>query len=44
MVLGIIGVVAKGLFQLLVNGVVVVVAASSCSACAWGRRRRRLSR
>ncbi|WP_369250612.1 hypothetical protein [Streptomyces sp. R41] len=44
MVLGIIGVVAKGLLQLLVNGVVVLVADFVLLGLRMGRRRRRLPR
>ncbi|MET9435544.1 hypothetical protein [Streptomyces sp. NPDC006551] len=43
-VLGIIGVVAKGLFYLLVIGVVVLVADFVLLGLRLGRRRRRLSR
>jgi hypothetical protein len=43
-VLGIIGVVAKGLFYLLVIGVVVLVADLVLLGLRLGRRRRRLPR
>ncbi|WP_330461681.1 hypothetical protein OIB37_35420 [Streptomyces sp. NBC_00820] len=44
MVLGIIGVVTKGLLQLLVNGVVVLVGDVVLLGLRMGRRRRRLPR
>ncbi|MFF7448948.1 MULTISPECIES: hypothetical protein [unclassified Streptomyces] len=44
LVLGIIGVLAKGLFYLLVIGVVIVIADLVLVGLRLGRRRRRLPR